>query len=224
MADAKAIVRAARPPTADAPAPRDALRRTMREFSSAFVEEVGRIASLAADVDPTDETRLAELAARARAVLPIVSALDTRPVVGEPVKPNPLVQAVSELAAASDAEGIYAVVCRMSGRATLTQVGDEPTSDVAAPSPVAASPGPRSVDASESQSGWLNGQTRKRRAGREHERRDPVRPAGSGRGNVKDGMSFLKYEPPSSSLRRSASHYRGGARLGLFQGGSEAPR
>lgn len=140
VADAKAIVRTIQPPMADAPSPREALRRTMRDFSSAFVDEVGRIASLAGDVKPADETRLAQLLERAHALMPIVSALGARPVHGEGLKPDPLAQAIAELAAASDAKGIYSAACRLSDRATAKPVGAPQTKSVAAPVQIAASP------------------------------------------------------------------------------------
>lgn len=140
VADAKAIVRAARQPTALDPSPREALRRTLRDFSSAFIDEVGSIASLAAEADPADEAFLAQLAERAHAILPIASALAMRPAAGEPRRPDPLALAVVELATASDVESMYAAACRLSGRTVAPSSSGELAVDVPAPVPVPASP------------------------------------------------------------------------------------
>ncbi|WP_157944548.1 DNA cytosine methyltransferase [Mangrovicella endophytica] len=138
VAEAKAIVRTPLSSARRTPLPMDMLRQRMRSLAATFVEEVERIVSLAADVDPTDDTRLVELAVRARAIAPVVKALAIRPVGGTPLEPDALSLAVADLAAA-DGHMLHEAARRLSKVAT-SKLQAEETSPAAPPSPAAASP------------------------------------------------------------------------------------
>ncbi|WP_182084414.1 DNA (cytosine-5-)-methyltransferase [Aureimonas sp. ME7] len=140
VAEAKSIVRGGTQTSAP-PSARASLRRSMRVLSAAFVEEVDRIARLAADLDPTDEALLAEVAVRARAIAPVVKALALRPVGGEPLQPDALARAVADLAAA-DARGIYETARRLARVAAAMSPSAEAPVPEATRASVPASPIP----------------------------------------------------------------------------------
>ncbi|KAB0675513.1 DNA cytosine methyltransferase [Aureimonas leprariae] len=120
----------------------------MRSFSRNVVEEIGRMVALAADADAFDETRLAELAVRARVLVPVVAALATRTAGGAEPRPHPLMEAVSELANGDNEAVLRSAALRLAGiAAAKPSAGDAPAvpATPAAPRPTAVPTGIRST-------------------------------------------------------------------------------
>lgn len=110
--DAKALVRDGKAKARPSTQGLESLARSVAAFSTNLLAEIARIVELAADPD-ADEFRLMESAARARVLMPILSALSTRTAGAADPVPHPLSNALTTLAGATTAAEISAAAARL---------------------------------------------------------------------------------------------------------------